>query len=38
MKAMGYPDSDPAPTVSCFIFDMGDTEASRTGHTIRAYR
>ena len=38
MKAMGYSVSDPAPTVGCFIVDMGDTEAGGTGHTIRAYR
>jgi hypothetical protein len=38
MKAMGYSENDPAPTVASFMFDMADIEVGGTGHTIRVCR
>ncbi len=38
MKAMGYSENNPAPTIACFIVDPTDTEAGGTGHTIRVCR
>jgi hypothetical protein len=38
MKALGYSEEAPAPTVACFMVDLADTDAGGTGHTIRVCR